>query len=529
MKLLVSDPLSESGLKMLKDSGIPVDVKPGLNEDELCAVIGEYDVLIIRSGTEVTKKVLDAGKKLRVVGRAGVGVDNVDVQYATQKGIIVMNTPFANILSAAEHSLAMMMSLARKIPWAHESVHKGEWKRSSFTGTELYGKTLGIIGVGRVGGEVAKRARPFNMSMMGYDPFLPKDVADSLGVILTTLEDVLKNSDIMTIHAPLLPETKNMISMPQFKIMKKNALLINVARGGIVNEDDLYTALKEKMIAGAAFDVFLDEPLKKECKLLELDNLIMTPHLGASTIEAQEKVSVDIAESVIKYMRDKVISNAINAPRGQTDPDVVQYIPLAEYLGAVAHQLIGMRPVNKVEVICNGEMASKGTKAVTLSVLVGVLKNIIGDGVNTINAESIAESKNMKVIESKNGDSSMYLNTVTVSVTSGNDTRTVCGTVFAHKPRLVCIDDYHFEMPMDTDMLYAKYRDKPGAIGNVGKILGENGINIGQMTVGREVMNGMSIMLIGVDHKVPPAVIKKICAEMEFDETKFIGLIDEDQ
>jgi D-3-phosphoglycerate dehydrogenase len=525
MKILVSDPLSEEGLKILAASGIPVDVKPGLSEDELCAAIVDYDGLIIRSGTTVTKKVLDAGKKLKVVGRAGVGVDNVDVPYATQKGILVMNTPSANIISAAEHSLAMIMALARKIPWAHESVHKGEWKRSKFTGIELYGKTLGIIGVGRVGGEIAKRAKSFNMTMLGYDPYLPKDVADSLCVKLTTLEDVLRNSDIMTIHTPLLPETKNMIGTPQFNMMKKNALLVNVARGGIVNEDDLYEALKNKVIAGAAFDVYVDEPLKDKCKLLELDNLVMTPHLGASTVEAQEKVSVDIAENVVMYMRDGIIANAINAPRGQTDPSVAPYIPLAERLGIFVHQLNGKRPVDKIEVVCSGEIASKNTKTITLSALIGVLRNIVGDAVNMINVESLAKGKNMKVTESKNEDSPVYSNMVTVTITSGKDVRTVCGTVFAQTPRLTGIDDYSFEMPMDTDLLFAKYHDRPGVIGSVGKLLGEKDINIGQMTVGRDTAKGLAIMLMGVDHEVPAALIKKISDATGFDETKFIKLI----
>jgi D-3-phosphoglycerate dehydrogenase len=524
MKILVSDPLSEEGLKILTASGIPVDVKPGLSEDELCGIIGDYDGLIIRSGTTVTKKVLDAGKKLKVVGRAGVGVDNVDIPHATQKGILVMNTPSANIISAAEHSLAMIMSLARMIPWAHQSVHKGEWKRSKFTGIELYGKTLGIIGVGRVGAEIAKRAKAFNMTMIGYDPYLPKDVADGLGVKLTALDDVLRASDIMTIHTPLLPETRNMISMPQFKMMKKNALLINVARGGIVNEDDLYEALKSKVIAGAAFDVFVDEPLKEGSRLLELDNLVMTPHLGASTVEAQEKVSVDIAENVVMYLRDGIIANAINAPRGQADPAIVPYIPLAERLGIFAHQINGAKPVDKIEVICSGEIASKNTKMLTLSALIGVLRNIVGDGVNMINAESIAKGKNLKVTESKNEDSPVYSNMITLTITSGKETRTVSGTVFAQTPRLIGIDEYSFEMPMDTDLLFARYMDKPGVIGNVGKILGENGINIGQMTVGRDTKKGLAIMLMGVDHQVPPALIKKISDATGFNETRFIDL-----
>ncbi|MDR0198869.1 MAG: phosphoglycerate dehydrogenase [Methanomassiliicoccaceae archaeon] len=526
MKLLVSDPLSEEGLKILTASGVPVDVRPGLNEDELCKIIGEYDGLIIRSGTTVTKKIMDAGKKLRVIGRAGVGVDNVDVAYATQKGILVMNTPSANIISAAEHSIAMIMSLARMIPWAHMSVHKGEWKRNKFTGVEIYGKTLGIIGVGRVGGEIAKRMKAFNMTMIGYDPYLPKDVAESLGVKLTTLGEVLMNSDIMTIHTPLLPETRNMISTAQFKMMKKNALLVNVARGGIVNEDDLFEALKNRTIAGAAFDVFVDEPLKEGCRLLELDNLVTTPHLGASTVEAQEKVSVDIAENVVAYLRDNIISNAINAPRGQMDPMIAPYVPLAERLGIFIHQLNGLRPVDKIEVMCSGEIALKNDKMITLAALIGMMKNIVGDTVNMVNAESLAKSKNIKVTESKNEDSPVYSNMVTVTITSGKDVRSVRGTVFAQTPRLIGIDNHCFEIPMDTDLLFAKYNDRPGVIGSVGKILGENNINIGQMTVGRDVSKGMAIMLMGVDHEVPAELIKKISDATGFDETKFIKLVE---
>jgi D-3-phosphoglycerate dehydrogenase len=377
-----------------------------------------------------------------------------------------------------------------------------------------------------VGGEIAKRAKSFEMTMIGYDPYLPKEVADNLGVRLTTLEDVITNADIMTIHTPLLPETKNMISLPQFKTMKKNALLVNVARGGIVNEDDLYTALKEKIIAGAAFDVYVDEPLKEGCKLLELDNLVMTPHLGASTVEAQEKVSVDIAENVILYLRDNTISNAINAPRGQLDPTLTPYLPLAERLGICAHQLNGMRPVDKIEVECSGEIAAKNTKMVTLSVLIGVLKNIVGDSVNMINAESIAKGKNIKITESKNADSPVYSNMIAVSVTSGKDVVAVRGTVFAQTPRLIGIDKYCFEIPMDTDMLFARYTDKPGVIGSVGKILGENGINIGQMTVGRDTKKGTAIMLMGVDHEVPSELVKKISDATGFDETKFIDLVE---
>jgi len=525
MKMLVSDAMSEEGLKILKGSGIPVDVITGLGEDELCGIIGEYDGLIIRSGTTVTKKVIDAGKNLRVIGRAGVGVDNVDVPYATEKGILVMNTPAANIISAAEHSMALITSLARMIPWAHQSVHAGEWKRSKYTGIELYGKTLGIIGVGRVGGEVAKRAKAYNMTMLGYDPFLPKDVADNLSVKLTTLEDVIKNADIMTIHAPLMPETKNMISMPQFRMMKKNALLVNVARGGIVNEDDLYEALKDKVIAGAAFDVYVDEPLQKNCRLLELDNLIMTPHLGASTVEAQERVSVDIAENVVAYLRDNIIANAINAPRCQTDAECLPYMPLAERLGICVRQLNGMRPIDAIEVSCSGELVQKNIKMISLAAIMGVMNNIHGGILNMVNAEAVARKNNVKIKESRTDESRIYSNMVTVSVTSGKDVCTVRGTVFANRPRLVGVNGYDLEMPLDTDLLFAKYMDRPGVIGSVGKILGENDINIGHMTVGRDTKNGTAIMFLGVDNEIPAQLHAQIDKVTGFSESKFIGIV----
>ena len=395
MKMLVSDPLSEEGLTILRDSGIPVDVKTGLSEDELCAIIGEYDGLVIRSGTKVTKKVIEAGSRLKVIGRAGVGVDNVDIPAATEKGILVMNTPSANIVSAAEHSCAMILALARNIPQAHESMHRGEWKRSRFSGIELNGKTLGIIGVGRVGGEVARRLKHFNMTMIGYDPYLPPEVADEIGVRLTDLEEVLTKSDIMTIHTPLLPDTRNMISMPQFRMMKPNAMLINVARGGIVNEDDLYTALKEKIIAGAAFDVWCSEPLSdSEKRLLELDNLVTTPHLGASTAEAQERVAVEIANSVVKYLRDGEIVNAINAPKGKLDPMVAKFLDLAKRMGSLAYQLNGRKPIGSLEITISGELAEKDTRMLNLSVLVGVMDNIVGNGAaNMINVASLAKAK----------------------------------------------------------------------------------------------------------------------------------------
>ncbi len=523
-KILVSDPLSEEGLEILRQSGFPVDVKPGLSEDELCAIIGDYDCLIIRSGTKVTPKVIDAGKNLRVIGRAGVGVDNVDVPYATDKGILVMNTPSANILSAAEHSCAMLLALARNIPFAHESMHKGEWKRSKYTGVELNGKILGIIGVGRVGGEVAKRMKAFNMTLIGYDPFLPKEVADSLGVRLTTLEEVITTADFMTIHTPLLPETRNMISMEQFKMMKPNARIANVARGGIVNEDDLYTALKEKVIAGAAFDVWCNEPLSDdEKKLMELDNLVTTPHLGASTVEAQERVAVEIAEHAVMYLRDGVISNAINAPRGQLDAETEPYLPLADRMGSLVQQMVGNHPLDKIEAIYCGKLAGKQTKLITISTVIGYLRRVIG-AANMINALPVAKAKGIEIAETSNDTAKDYASVLEIRFTSQGRARSIRGTVIGGLPRLVGVDSFSFDIPISGDMMYLSYKDEPGVIGIVGNTLGEAGINVAQMSVGRD--GDRALMFLTVDQSIPEGIVEEISKAVGTEDIKFLDLVE---
>jgi D-3-phosphoglycerate dehydrogenase len=522
-KILVSDPLDAEGLAILRNSGFPVDEVSGLTEDELCAKIGDYDALIIRSGTKVTQKVIDAGVKLRVIGRAGVGVDNVDIPYATSKGILVMNTPSANILSAAEHSCAMLLAVARNIPFAHESMHKGEWKRSKYTGVELNGKVLGIIGVGRVGGEVAKRMKAFNMTMIGYDPFLPKDVADSLGVRLTTLEEVITTADFMTIHTPLLPETRNMISLPQFKMMKPNARIANVARGGIVNEDDLYTALKEKIIAGAAFDVWCNEPLTDdEKKLLELDNLVTTPHLGASTVEAQERVAIEVAEHAVMFLKDGIVSNAINAPRGTLDDETQPYLPLVKKMGSIIQQIVGNNPLNKLEISYCGNLAKKQTKMLTVTTVIGYLEGVIGSA-NMINALPVAKSKGIEIFESSNEIAKDYASYVDMNFTYNGITRSLRGTVIGGSPRLLSIDEYSTEITIADKMIILRYKDTPGVIGGVGNAIGEAGINIAHMAVGRAA--GKATMFLSIDQDVPEEVLKGIAAKVpEAEEIKYIKI-----
>ncbi len=520
VKILVSDSLSKEGLEILENSGYQVDVKTGMSEDELCSVIGDYDCLIIRSGTKVTAKVIEAADNLRIIGRAGVGVDNIDVPAATAKGILVMNTPSANILSAAEHSCAMLLALARNIPFAHESMHKGEWKRSKFTGVEMNGKVLGIIGVGRVGGEVAKRMKAFNMTLIGYDPFLPKEVADAIGVRLTTLEEVITTADFMTIHTPLLPETRNMISLEQFKMMKPNARIANVARGGIVNEDDLYTALKEKIIAGAAFDVWCNEPLTEdEAKLLELDNLVTTPHLGASTVEAQERVAVEIAEHAVMYLKDDIISNAINAPRGKLDADTEPFVVLADRMGSLVQQTVGNHPLNKLEVKYCGALADKPTRLLTVSAVIGYLRNVIGSA-NTINALPIAKSKGIDVVESSNPVSTDYASVIEMKFVSEGKERIIRGTVIGGQNRLVGFDEFSFDIPFYGRMMFVGYDDAPGVIGIVGNNLGKAGVNIGQMSVGRS--GKKALMFLTVDHDVTPGLASAIAKEVGTDDVRYV-------
>ena len=508
-KILVSDKLSKEGLEILESSGFPVVMKPGMTEDELCAEIVDYDALIIRSGTTVTPKVIDAAKKLRLIGRAGVGVDNVDIPYASEKGILVMNTPDANTVSAAEHTVAMIMALARNIPFAHASMHEGKWDRSKFTGVELNGKTLGVIGTGRVGGEVIKRLKAFNMTVIGYDPYIPQEVADRMGIRLTTLEEVLKESDFISIHTPLLPSTRGMVGLDQFKMMKPTARLANVARGGIVDEDALYTALKEKIIAGAAFDVWCSEPLSDdEKKLLELDNLVTTPHLGASTTEAQERVAIDIAQSAVKYLRDGVITNAINAPRGKLSPETAPYVPLAEGLGEFLCHANGDRPVDQMEVIFRGGLASMDVKLLTVSAVKGFIKGIIGkEGANLVNAMPVAKSRGMEVKETKTEECADYANLIEIRTRSGDKVSCVRGTVFGEQPRLVNYDGYAFNLAMSGHLVFLRYPDTTGVIGKLGTAFGDKGVSIISMAVSVKEKTDEAMMVLEADKPITPELL----------------------
>ncbi len=526
MKILVSDKLDKAGLDILESSGIPVVMKPGMTEDELCAEIVDYDALIIRSGSHVTKKVLDAAKKLKLVGRAGVGVDNVDIPYATEKGILVMNTPSANTLSAAEHTCAMILSMARNIPQAHESMHQGKWDRSKFTGVELNGKVLGIIGTGRVGLEVARRLKAFNMTMVASDPFPPKkEVLDEIGIeLLPNAEEVIKRADFITIHSPLLPSTKDMISDKQFDMMKPTVRIANVARGGIVNEEALYRALKENKIAGAAFDVWCNEPLnEEEQKLLECPNLVTTPHLGASTKEAQLRVAVDIANSAIKYLKDGIITNAINAPRGKLTPETEPFVPLAEGLGVFANHLNTGKNVESFEVIANGPMANSDTNLLRVYAVKGFIRDMVGlDNANLVNAEPIAKSKGVEIKESKNAGSVNYSNILEVHTVADGVTNSIRGTIFGDEPRLVGYNGYAFNVPLTGNLLFLTYADKTGMVGAVGTVLGDAKIDIQQMAVSSNG-SGKALMVLLIGATVDDALLSKLATAIS-GTAKFVSL-----
>jgi D-3-phosphoglycerate dehydrogenase len=524
MKILITDELSKEGIEMLtKDPQVHVDVRPKISQEDLIKIIGDYEALIVRSGTKVTASVIEAGKKLRVVGRAGVGVDNVDVDAATRRGVLVMNTPSANIVSASEHTMAMMLSWARNIPWADVSVKAGKWERNKFMGIELSGKTLGIVGIGRIGGEVAKKARAFGMKLIGYDPYISQELAVKLGVRLMSLENVLEEADIITIHAPLTPGTHHLLGKAQFDMMRPHVVVINCARGEIVDEAALVEALQTKRIAGAAIDVFENEP-PKGSKLLELDNVVLTPHLGASTKEAQEKVSMEMAEHVKIFLLENKISNAVNAPMSKMDPKVAPFVGIAELLGSFCQQLAD-GPVKKMEVEAHGEIANLDTKMVTVSALIGALSNITGENTNVINANHIAREKGIQMMESKVDEAGLYTNMLVVRIHSESGKHEVRGTAFPrNEPRLLGIDEFDLDMPLEGDFILTKHEDMPGMIGRVGSLLGSKGINIAQMGVGREGKGKKALMLISVDDPVNRDVLDALKALPNFKEARYVKL-----
>jgi D-3-phosphoglycerate dehydrogenase len=526
VKVLITDPISEEGIKILKaEPGVQVDVETKLTKEALIEKIVDYDALVIRSETQVTKEVIDAAKHLMIIGRAGVGIDNVDVPAATQKGIIVANAPEGNMIAACEHTISMMFALSRNIPQANASLKSGKWERSKFMGVEVLGKTLGVVGMGRIGGEVTKRARCMGMEVLAYDPFTTPERAKDIGAKLTTLDDIYENSDYITVHTPLIPSTRHMISTAQFERMKKGVRIINCARGGIIDEAALLEAIKNGKVAGAALDVFEKEPPVGN-PLLEQDKVIVTPHLGASTKEAQISVAVIVAEQVVNAFKGLPVTTALNIPimKAEAMESIKPYLPLAESLGKFVAQTVDGQ-VKEIDILYNGEISQKNPSLISIAVVKGLLDVKMGELVNYVNAQSIAKERGIKVVESKSGEVGDYTNLITVTVKTDSMQRKVAGTIFGKDDaRIVGIDDYRVDAVPAGYMIVTMHKDRPGVIGGVGMILGKNDINIAAMTVGREEARGEAIMILNVDDEVPQNVLKEMVEKAGLYDARYVKL-----
>ncbi len=511
MKVLVSDSLSEKGIEIL-EKGAEVDVRTGMSPEELKECIGEYDALVVRSQTQVTEEVIEAAENLKIIGRAGVGVDNIDVEAATQRGIIVINAPEGNMISAAEHTIAMMMAMSRNIPQANQSMRAGKWDRKLFMGVEVRGKTLGVVGLGRIGTEVAKRAQGMEMNIMAYDPFISEERAADLGVKLTTVEDIVLNADYITVHTPLTKDTRNLIDREEFEKVKPGVRIINCARGGIINEEALADAVASGKVAAAAIDVFTSEP-PTGSPLLEQDNIIVTPHLGASTKEAQVNVAVDVAEQIINFNQGLPVKNAINMPYVKQEiMKVLQpYLPLAEKIGKLAAQLMEEK-YERIEVSYSGEIADWDTGPVTVAALKGLLEFAMGSSVNYVNAPVIAKERKIKVVESKSKTTESYSNLIMVNIFNNGKVKTVGGTMVGTNPRIVQIDEFSIDVLPLGHMIIALHEDHPNIIGPCCMLLGNHDINIAGMQVGRIKAGGTAIMALNVDSEVNEEILNEIRA-----------------
>ncbi|UCH35433.1 MAG: phosphoglycerate dehydrogenase [Armatimonadota bacterium] len=511
-RALVSDPIADAGLDILRrDPDIEVVVKTDHTPDELKQAISKADALLVRSQTRVTAEVIEAAKRLKVIARAGVGVDNVDVAAATRRGVVVLNSPEGNTIAATEHTIALLLALSRRIPDAHESMRRGEWKRSKFVGVELYNKVLGIVGLGKIGAEVARRARAFGMRLLVFDPFIAAEHAERLGAELVALDDLLARADYLTIHTPLTKDTRGLIGKAGLAKAKRGLRIVNTARGGIVDEQALAEAVKAGVVAGAAIDVFEEEP-PKDSPLADVEGIILTPHLGASTEEAQIKVAVDVAEQVVEVIHGRPARTAVNvSPVGAEALAALQpYITLAERIGRLQAQLAEGH-VEDVEITYSGEIAELDVSAVTRSLLVGLLQPALEEPVNLVNAPLLAEQRGLKVKESKSTTAEDYASLITSRIESDPGAQVVAGTLFGRNDlRIVRLNEYRVDFEPTGYMLIADHHDRPGVIGKVGTILGNDDINIAGMHVGRRTARGKAVMVLAVDSLVPPAVMKKI-------------------
>jgi len=509
-KVLIADKLSPAAVAIFKERGVEIDNKPGMSKEELLACVDQYDGIAIRSATKITKDVIAAAKKLKVVARAGIGVDNVDIPAATAAGVIVMNTPFGNSITTAEHAISLMLALARELPAANASTQAGKWEKNRFMGVEITGKVLGLIGAGNIGSIVADRARGLKMRVIAYDPFLSAERAEDMGVEKVELNDLLARADFITLHVPMTPETKNILSAEALAKTKKGVRIINCARGGLIDEKALKAAIDSGHVAGAALDVFEVEPAKENV-LFNNEKVVATPHLGASTTEAQENVALQVAEQISDYLLTGAITNALNMPSisASEAQKVRPWISLAEKLGAFAGQLADSS-LTAVEIVYEGTASSLNTRALTQAALAGLLKPMLSE-VNMVNAPVVAKERGIKVSETRRDRQGVYEGYIKVTVTMGESTRRVAGTVFSDgRPRLIQVKDINLDAEFAPHMLYIVNEDKPGFIGKLGTLLGDAKVNIANFTLGRSAPGQDAICLVEVDGQVPTQVVETI-------------------
>jgi len=515
MKVLISDNLHEAGVAVLEaQPNIEVINRPGLKAEELKEVIKDVDALVIRSATKVTAELIAAAPRLKVVGRAGTGLDNVDIPEASKRGIVVMNTPGGNTITTAEHALSLMMALARNIPQAAHSMREGKWEKKKFQGTELFNKTLGIIGMGRIGSIVADRALGLKMRVLGYDPFINKEVAEKLGVELVSLDDLMARADFITLHTPKTKDTAKLLNKKAFKKMKPGVRIINCARGGLVDEGALLEALKEGKVAGAALDVYETEPPGRDFPLREMPNVICTPHLGASTEEAQANVAVAVCEQIVELLLYGTIKNAVNAPSvsQETMAKLKPYLTLAEALGSFQAQMTE-GAISAISIAYIGEVSKLDTKPLTHSLLKGLLYPVMHDEVNYVNAPAVAAARGIHITEEKVASAEDFSNLIRLTVRANNEENVVAGTIFGkYEPRLVRINKFRLEATPEGHMLFIYNTDRPGVIGAIGTTIGKHHINIARMTVGQEKERGQNIILLTTDTPLTPECLKDVRA-----------------
>ncbi|TCP39762.1 phosphoglycerate dehydrogenase [Rhodovulum marinum] len=511
-RVLVSDKLSETAVQIFRDRGIDVDFQPdlGKDKDKLLEVIGQYDGLAIRSATKVTEKIIEAATNLKVVGRAGIGVDNVDINAASKKGIIVMNTPFGNSITTAEHAISMMMAVARQIPEANTSTHAGKWEKSRFMGVEVTGKTLGLIGCGNIGSIVADRALGLRMKVLAYDPFLSEERADKLGVHKVELDELLKRADFITLHVPMTEKTANILSAENLAKTKKGVRIVNCARGGLVDETALAELLKSGHVAGAAFDVFAEEPAKENV-LFNLPNVVVTPHLGASTTEAQENVALQVAEQMSDYLLTGAVTNAINMPSITAEEAKVMgpWIALAGHLGAFVGQMTD-EPIKAINILYDGVAADMNTAALNASAIAGVLKPANPE-INMVSAPVVAKERGIKASTTTQGKSGTFDGYIKLTVVTDKRERSIAGTVFSDgKPRFIQIKGINIDAEIGEHMLYTTNKDVPGIIGALGATMGAHGVNIANFTLGRTGIGESAIALLYLDQPIPEPVVEEL-------------------